>query len=309
MPFQLLIGNESAKVFLLGAAKEMQVLLFSGSEGVGKRSFAQAFLQERWGEVHAGKIEKNLHPDVHWVQPEGKTHLHSVASLKEMMQEVELLPFEAPEKVFLIEEADRMLPPSSNLLLKTLEEPPAHVLFILLTSREEEILPTLLSRMVKVSFFPIEESLLLEALTKKNVSLEKAKEIVSCAQGSFSKALALLEGQTNPMQELFKEILQNFFLQKISFGCVESLDKLGKLIEKQEEEVAAQIMDRLLEDFLFHLRDLHYQKVLNLYSVTIPSLEAGMTLVNTARLSTQRHTKPRVVLEQLFQKIEQVPRI
>lgn len=86
------------------------------------------------------------HPDLHECFPEGKTGMHTVKSLKTMLQEVNLTAYKGGRKVFIIYESERMLPSSSNMLLKTVEEPPPRTHFLLLTSHKEKLLPTLLSR-------------------------------------------------------------------------------------------------------------------------------------------------------------------
>lgn len=323
MNFQTLVGNAEAKNFLSRVAKSSlapQVLLFSGPSGVGKRSFALAYLQELLGEKHAKKVREGIHPDVIWLAPEGKTKMHSIGSIKNMIEQAPLFAFEAERKVYVIEEADRCLPASSNALLKILEEPPSHVSFILLSSHEGAILPTILSRCSKVPFFAISEAALVEALEKKSIDPVVAKQIAALAQGSFSKALALLSDKENPIRVHFLDIIKQFFLHKPSFDQVSALEQLDKLIEKKEgEESNAQVLDLLFEDLLFWVRDLHYQKVepstgslfhasfsldlLQLQEKGIPSLEKVFLLVEEARLALQRNTKVKVVLERLLSRI------
>ncbi len=311
-----LIGNDSAKSFLRNLLKDSatrQVLLFSGPPRVGKTAFAVAFLQDFLGKEHAVKIAAENHPDVKWIRPEGKTKLHSVAAIKEMLEEVSLVPYEANKKVYVIEDAERMLPAASNTLLKILEEPPAHILFVLLTAHEEEMLPTILSRCTKVPFYPIGETSLIEALQAKTTD---SRQIAIASGGSFSRALELLEGVEDPIKTQFLEIVSRFFLKEPSQALLVSLDSLDKLIEKKEEEAASQIVDLLFADLLFWVRDLHYIKIEGnsdaLFHIghlielerqaqgEIPSLEKMYFLIEEARLALQRYSKPKVVLERLF---------
>ncbi len=316
MHLNVLVGNEPVKFFLTKALKEpfvRQVFLFSGPKGVGKASFAVAFLQDFFGKGHEAKIVEENHPDVKWLRPEGKTKLHSVASIKEMLDGVSLVPFEAKKKVYVIEDAERMLPAASNILLKVLEEPPSHVVFLLVTSHEEEMLPTIISRCTRVPFSPIEESVLIEALHLKT---ETPRQIALASEGSFSRALELLKGSEDPIKTQFVKILSQFFLQPISSPLLSSLENLDKLIEKKEEDAASQILDGLFSDLLFWVRDLHYIKTtqnhnfvfhMNFISdlerqaqLAIPSIESIYLLVEEARLALQRYSKPKVVLERLF---------
>ena len=321
MHFSHLYGNELAKSFLRSSITGSRVLLFSGPVGLGKRSFALAFLQNFLGQKHAKKILDEVHPDVKWIKPEGKTRMHPVSSIKEMIEDAALFPFEATRKVYVIEEAERMLPASSNTLLKTLEEPPAHASFILLTSHEEEMLPTILSRCIRVPFYPIEEEVLIKALEKNCDQPEKVKQVAVGSLGSFSKSLEILKGTEDPIRLHFMEILKKYFLTRPTMGLIESLDALDKLIEKRskDEDAVSQVVDKLFDDLLFWVRDLHFKKIdLNSQDLfhsdclsdldrqlqgNLPSLEKVSSLVEEARFALQRHSKAKVVLERLFYQI------
>lgn len=324
MTFSTLIGNDQAKSLLAKLAlkeKDSHILLFSGPEGVGKKSFAIAFLSLLLGQKHAKKIEGLIHPDVIWLKPEGKLHLHPISSIKQMIDEAPLFPFEAKKKIYVIEEADRMLPSSSNALLKMLEEPPSHICCILLTSHEEAILPTLLSRCSRIPFYPIGEDLIAQALEKKEVSIEAIKKISMNSKGSLSRALQLVTEEKNPIQVYFIEILRHFFNQRPSLGMIEALENLEKMIDEkgEEEERSSQIAEKLLDEVFSWMRDLHCRKIdpkgtylfYEEYSSdldrqlkkTIPSLETGLLLLDKARLGLQRGVKPKVVFENLFMKM------
>lgn len=91
-------------------------------------------------------------PDLHLYRPEGKTGMHSISTLRSLCQEVAFAPYESPLQFFVIIEADRMLPTSSNALLKTLEEPSSQTVIILLTSYPDRLPSTLLSRCHRLAF-------------------------------------------------------------------------------------------------------------------------------------------------------------
>jgi len=84
--------------------------------------------------------------DLHTLIPESKNGLHTQATIEALIREVALPPFEAPFKLFIIEEAEKMLPSASNALLKTLEEPPEDTYIALLSTRPADLLPTIRSR-------------------------------------------------------------------------------------------------------------------------------------------------------------------
>ncbi len=125
------------------------LLLFSGPKGSGKKECAELVARDF---LKLG--EKEVAPDLHLYMPEGKTGMHSVQTMRRFIEEVTLQPFGAHGKVFIIADAERMLPSAANALLKTLEEPPEKTLIILLTVAKDRMLPTILSRCQEVRFCP-----------------------------------------------------------------------------------------------------------------------------------------------------------
>lgn len=99
-----------------------------------------------------GRLENNNHLDFHAILPEGKNSLHSIESIRSAIENSHVAPFEASAKIFFIESAERMQPAAANALLKTLEEPTLDSYWILLSTKPQEILPTILSRCIQLSF-------------------------------------------------------------------------------------------------------------------------------------------------------------
>ena len=131
--------------------KTPHCLLFEGPKGARKGELADAFARELL------KTIKKDPPDLRHLYPEGKGNHHPMHVIKQFIEETRLPPFEASRKVFIIHDADRMLPTSANALLKTLEEPVSEVTIILLTSHVEALLPTIISRCFRIPFPLLEE--------------------------------------------------------------------------------------------------------------------------------------------------------
>src|SRR6476646_8429320 len=102
--------------------------------------------------VSCQKIEHLNHGDVRWVRPESKSRVITIEQMREVMQQVNLKPTEAEYKVAVIVGADRMNAAAANAFLKTLEEPPARSILILLTIEPERVLETILSRCLRLNF-------------------------------------------------------------------------------------------------------------------------------------------------------------
>jgi len=89
---------------------------------------------------------------MHWVRPESKSRVVTIEQMRELMREIQLKPTGAEYKVAIITAADRLNPQAANAFLKTLEEPPAKSVLILLTTAPQRILDTVLSRCLRLNF-------------------------------------------------------------------------------------------------------------------------------------------------------------
>jgi DNA polymerase-3 subunit delta' len=201
MPFSHLQGNPQVKELfqkLLERGLIPQAMLFSGPKGVGKALFAQALARQLL------RSAKSQHPDFHWVEPSGKSHIHTMEAIGQVLEEAGLPPFEAPVKVFILNEAERMLAPSSNALLKTLEEPPKNTHFILISHEPEKLLPTLVSRLIEVRFFPLPQEEKRDprlALSVKELFQEgKFPEIAEGEEENLFEEIALYFRDNHPDQ-------------------------------------------------------------------------------------------------------------
>jgi DNA polymerase-3 subunit delta' len=97
------------------------------------------------------KVRDELHPDVFWVRPESKTRIIKAEQIRELIRELSLRPAEAAHKVAVIVAADRMHPSAANAFLKTLEEPPAGTVLMLLSTEPQHLLETILSRCLRLN--------------------------------------------------------------------------------------------------------------------------------------------------------------
>lgn len=152
--FENIPGNERVKGYLRRMiAKNAigQSLLFAGPEEAQKEHFAKELARHL-----LGNFTKQHHSDLYIYHPEGKVGMHSIDAMRRFSDEVYLAPLEAKQKVFIIVDADRMLPTSSNALLKTFEEPAPHSIIILTSSHPSSLLPTILSRCRTIRFEPVE---------------------------------------------------------------------------------------------------------------------------------------------------------
>ncbi|HVF52137.1 MAG TPA: DNA polymerase III subunit delta' [Actinomycetota bacterium] len=196
------VGSRAAS--MLGKALEhdelSHALLFLGPEGAGKRVAAVAIAAaltcrakplQGCGECQTcARVARGTHPDVHHIAPEGA--FIRVETVREgVIQQAARSPFEAAVKVFIIEDADRMNISAQNALLKTLEEPPSDTTFILLSTREDELLETVRSRARTIRFEAVPERRITALLVDEGVEDGLALAAARMSGGSYLRARAL----------------------------------------------------------------------------------------------------------------------
>ena len=138
------------------------------------------------------RVARRTHPDVRYLAPESATG-YLIAQVRDLIEEVSLAPVRAHGKVYIIDRADQLRASSANALLKTLEEPPANVTFILLGTSADTILPTIVSRCQCVPFRLISPEAAAQAVTRATgLPLERCRMAVAVA-GSPGRATEFLK--------------------------------------------------------------------------------------------------------------------
>jgi DNA polymerase III subunit delta' len=190
---------------VLGAAlaeggRPAHAYLLHGPAGTGKRAAAREFaatLLARDARDPAGAHVRALHgshPDLSWIAPSGAHEMLRRDVDESVVSAAARTPFEARHRVFVLEAADTMNDEAANALLKTLEEPPAYVVLLLLTDRVTQVLPTIASRCQHVRFDPLPPDRLAERLTGRGVPPETAQACARLGLGDGERALALALG-------------------------------------------------------------------------------------------------------------------
>lgn len=257
--FQDIWGNTPLVRQLQTAAasgKISHAYLFIGGAGAGKRRIANTFAKALQCEAEGqGKpcgvchscqsFDHGNHPDIIYVRGEKKNIV--VDEIREQILEmVDLKPYHYQKKIYIIEKADTMNPQAQNALLKTLEEPPAHAVFLLLAERAEAFLPTILSRVVTMKIRPLSEEMVAEYLMQNGTSAEESHILAAYAQGRIGQALELKEDTS--FQEMRQDIL----------GKLEALPSMPEgeayLLAKELEEYKTDL--RFLDIMELWYRDL-----------------------------------------------------
>lgn len=197
--------------------------ILNGEKGSGKKLLAKLFAMslqcenreedgDACGECSACKKAKsNNHPDIIRVTHEKPTTI-SVDEIREQVNnDVVIKPYIGPYKIYLIPDADMMSVQAQNALLKTIEEPPAYAVIILLTHNAEILLPTIRSRCVMLKLRNIRDKLVKKYLMEKmELTDYKADLCVAFAQGSIGRAVALASSEFfNDIKEEAVHMLRN----------------------------------------------------------------------------------------------------
>ena len=189
-------AHPHAKAVLTAALQDApaHAYLFHGPAGSGKRETARTFAAELLakGAKHPDnaktRAQHNTHPDLTWVTPSGAHEMLRRDVDEAVVSAAAHTPFEALHRIFVLERVDVMNDEAANSLLKTLEEPPAYVVLILLTDRPTQVLPTIASRCQPVRFDPPTTEQLTQRLHQTGIPHESARAAARLSLGDGEKA-------------------------------------------------------------------------------------------------------------------------
>ena len=182
-------GQSDAVSYLESIAQSGRVphaILLTGSRGIGKTTLARIF-------------GKSLGIDAHDIYEIDAASYRKVENMRELLNDVLTLPISSPYKLYILDEVHMLTNESFNTFLKTLEEPPRHVIFVLATTELNKVLPTVLSRcqvihLKKPSTNTLADQIIdIAKLEEKAISREHALLLAERANGSFRDALVLLD--------------------------------------------------------------------------------------------------------------------
>ncbi len=288
-----IIGHDWAVRLLqrgLATGRMSHAYLISGPAQIGKTTLALAWAQALncshdtppCGRCSSClKAARNSHPDIQTIVGQGAGGSIKIEQIRTMQREAVLAPYEGRFRVLILEEMDRASTEAANCLLKTLEEPPGHVVLILTAIHTEALPDTVVSRCQQLNLRPVARHLIEEALVERGVSRPQAGLFAQLSGGRVGWALEAARDETLRRQrqqdlDQLQELLVADPVARFEFASTAGRDPLA--------------VRRRIEQWSTWWRDL-----LLLTSSGPPTATGGsMHVVNTDRIDELRKMAHRV---------------
>lgn len=235
-------GQENAIAYLesiIASGRIPHALLFTGTRGIGKTTLARIF-------------GKTLEVDAHDIYEIDAASNNGVDGVRKLIDEVNTLPLSSQYKIYILDEIHMFSKPAFNALLKVLEEPPKHVIFVFATTELHKIIPTIISRCQVIQLKKPSDAIIAEQVISiaeregYTVNLESALLIAHRASGSFRDALVVLD-----------QVLEQSLGKDITIADI--------------ERIGIRMTNHLVIDFLKYFRDKDQDKIFSL----IHQVESG----------------------------------
>jgi len=313
MDLEDLIGQDAIVRTLLNSLKESKIghaYLFTGTRGTGKTSVAKIFAKlincedlkdgRPCGKCKICNITKtDENPDI--IEMDAASN-NGVDEIREIINKALLLPIISKYKVYIIDEVHMLTTQSFNALLKTLEEPPSHTIFILATTEPQKVPITIISRcqrfdFKKISVLDIKNRLLLVA-KKENIKIEDEclNEIAIISDGSMRDAIGLLDQSnsisdekitSDKLYELTGNLEKSKLFVLVEYIFVNDVNSLIEMFDdlyqkgKNFERISESLLDIFMNIMLYKNAKKYFDKKNLYYKEDIIRLEK---LVNRERL-------------------------
>lgn len=327
--FEHITGHEDIKRYFSKAItknKTAHSYIFEGPFGVGKKMMAKAVAKILLCENSEGdmacnscdscyKVDHDTHPDLIWIQKD--TKVIKIDNIREnLMEPMSIKPYEGNYKIVVIPEADLITPEGQNAMLKVIEEPPAYGIVILITENSQALLPTIRSRCVQVSFYPLSDEKIKEQIKLRGIPEDQVNLYTNFSQGSIGMFEKI--AQDEQFWEQRKSSIE--YLKRIEQAdLIKLYQVIDELAEKKEE------LEDILGFWLLWYRDMailksagniqernilyniDYKKEL-LYTagkLTYNKINYILELIKQAILDIKRNIYPLFVIENLLLKMKE----
>lgn len=228
----------------LEQGKIAHAYLLTGPRGVGKTSVARILAHE----INQLPYDEDAsHLDIIEIDAASNNGVDDIRALREKAQ---VAPVSAPKKIYIIDEVHMLSKPAFNALLKTLEEPPAHVVFILATTDADKLPATILSRVQQFFFRPIPTDIMarqLMAIAEKEgfaIEADAARLIAERSRGGFRDGISMLD-QLSALASADKPLSASDVAQYLGLSATETLENLLALYQQHDASGALSVLNEL----------------------------------------------------------------
>ena len=354
--FSDMVGQENVTKILKNQIKSGKIshaYIFSGTRGTGKTSSAKIFARainclhpidgEPCNECEVCKsiIDGNT-TDV--VEMDAASN-NSVENIRQIRQEVIYATVDVKYRVYIIDEAHMLTISAFNALLKTLEEPPENVIFILATTEKHKIPVTILSRCLRFDFDRLSEKNISDRLkyicNKENIKYEDAacEYMAKLADGALRDGISILDRCISEMDEVLKledvrkivgaideEVLKGIQQDIYDYNIIDCIDKIDQVIIKGKDlrELVSNLNERFLNTLISEKDNEKKTRTINiidrlskldndLRNSAKPDIVLKSTIVelcntNTGNLNTKSNNADNNIVNALNKKIENLER-
>ena len=280
----------------LEQGKIAHAYLLTGPRGVGKTSVARILAHEI---NQLPYDEEASHLDIIEIDAASNNGVDDIRALREKAQ---VAPVSAPKKIYIIDEVHMLSKPAFNALLKTLEEPPAHVVFILATTDTDKLPATILSRVQQFFFHPISVDVMarqLMAIAEKEsfaIETDAARLIAERSRGGFRDGISMLDQLSilaTPDQPLTVAMVTEY----LGLSDAATLEKLLDLYQSEDSTDILRILQELEQSGVSPTVVSH-----QLLSIARARLRTNPSLVELIQqlIEVDRHPHPDLKLLTIF---------
>lgn len=248
--FKDILGHENIKQHLSAAVasgKPSHAYIFTGEEGSGRKTMADSFSAALCctsdGDKPCGmcmscmQADSHNHPDIIRVTHE-KSRIGVDDIRRSVIDDIVIKPFSSPFKIYIIDEAERMTEQAQNALLKTLEEPPAYAVIILITTNTGSFLQTILSRCVTLQFKPLDNKVISKYLIENEQLPDYFAKLCAAFSGG-SLGLALKFAKNSEFEQIKNEVRD--IMRDIDSLKIDSVSDIVSDLSKKKASITTYI--------------------------------------------------------------------
>ena len=317
-----ILGHEPIKEHFFNAVLTGNIshaYILSGEAGMGKKSLANAFAlallcekgqADPCRQCHSCKqVMSGNHPDLIYVTHEKPASIGVDDVRRQINDTIQVKPYSSAHKIYIVDEAEKMTVQAQNALLKTIEEPPAYAVILLLTTNAEAFLPTILSRCVQLKLKPLKDGEVKDYLVSRmGVELSQAEIYTAFARGNLGKAIHLADSED--FRHLYGELLD--LLKNLKKSDIsELLERIRKMKEdKLDIHQCLDFMQMWYRDVLMYktTKDINllifkdeFSTVNAMSTVSgYEGLERILTAIDKARIRLDANVNMELVMELLL---------